>query len=186
MKSKLLLLFITFLFSRSTSNAQRYSLDAGLSNSAALQASGIHLKFDSWFTERFGAALEFENYFFKGEDKWNTTSFRIKYNFVNREGFDFYALGGAQIINFSSEDIMVKGGETHNGTTYSTDYRVPGTKASEVGGHLGIGVAKIFKNHFKFFVENKVTFNPLLKDLTTFFNINRNQFIPTLGVGYQF
>lgn len=187
MKNKLLLLFITFLFSFSTSNAQnRYSLDVGLSYSAALPASGIHLKIDTWFTEHFGAAIEFENYFFEGKDKWNTTSFRIKYNFINREGFDFYALGGAQVINFSSKDIMVKGGETHNGTTYSTDYRIPGNKASEIGGHLGIGVAKTFNNHFKFFVENKVTFNPLVKDLTTFFNISKNQFIPTLGVGYQF
>ena len=63
MKNKLLLLFIFFLFSFSTSNAQRYSLDVGLSYSAAFPASGIHLKFDSWFTDNFGAALEFENYF---------------------------------------------------------------------------------------------------------------------------
>lgn len=186
MKNKLLLLFIIFLFSFSTSNAQRYSLDVGLSYSAAFPASGIHLKFDSWFSENFGAALEFENYFFEGEDKWNTMSFRLKYNFINREGFDFYALGGAQIINFSSEDLFVKGGETHNGTTYTTDYSLSGNKASDIGGHLGIGVAKIFNDHFKFFMENKITFNPFVKDLTTFSNLSRNQFIPTIGLGYQF
>ena len=98
----------------------------------------------------------------------------------------FYALGGAQIINFSSEDLFVKGGETHNGTTYTTDYSLSGNKASDIGGHLGIGVAKIFNDHFKFFMENKITFNPFLKDLTTFSNLSRNQFIPTIGLGYQF
>ena len=173
-----------FIFSEN-SHAQR-SLGLGASYSTGLQATGIHLRFNTSFSEKLGSTVEFENYFMSGENKWQTVGLQFSYNIIQSEDFNFYLLGGGHFFIYTSEDVLVTSGQTYNGATYSTDFTVKGADGSEIGGRLGVGLQKSFNNQLLFFAETKITFNPKILDLTTFFNLTKNQIIPTVGLAYQF
>jgi len=185
-KSSLFLLPFLFLIIFSNhSFAQRY-IGVGASYSTSLQAMGIQLKYNTSFSSKLGSSVEYENFFLSGENKWQTVGLHFSYNLVENDKFKFYILGGGQFLIFESEDVLVSSGDTYNGTTYSTDFTISGSKASDIGGRLGVGMNKFFGEHLLCFVETKITFNPRVDDITTFSNLSTNQIIPTVGLAYHF
>lgn len=185
---KQILIFIPliFLFLFSNNSFAQRSLGVGFSYSTALQEPGIQLKFNTLFSKKLGSTVEFENFFLKGENKWQTVSLHFLYNIIRNENFNFYILGGGQFLIFESEDVSIGSGETYNGTTYPLGVTLSGKSATDIGGRLGVGLNKFFNDHLMFFAETKITFNPKVEDLTTFSNLSTNQIIPTVGLAYQF
>ena len=177
---KLILLALTFLFLFVFPNntfAQR-SLGLGASYSTALQATGIQAKFNTLFSDKLGSTVEFEHFFLKGDNKWQTVSLHFLYNIIHSEDFNFYILGGGQFLIFDSEDLIIASGGTLN--------ILSGRSGTDIGGRLGVGLNKFFNSNLMVFAETKIAFNPQVEDLTTFSNISTKQIIPTVGLAYQF
>lgn len=187
MKKLFVITLISFflLFASQNLYAQR-SLGLGASYSTGLQATSIQLKFNTSFSEKLGSSVEFDHFFLSGENKWQTVGLNFTYNVVQSERFNFYLLGGGHFFIYESEDILISSGETYNGMTYSTDFTLSGSDASDIGGRLGVGLNKFFNDNLMFYAETKITFNPRIEDLSTFLNLTPNQIIPSVGLAYQF
>ena len=175
-----------FLFFASQNLLAQRSLGIGASYSTGLQATSLQLKFNTSFSEKLSSSIEFDHFFLSGENKWQTVSLHFAYNIVHSEQFNFYLLGGGHFFIYESEDVLILSGDTYNGMTYSTDFTINGSKASDIGGRLGLGFNKFFNENLMFYAETKITFNPRIEDLSTFLNLTPNQIIPSVGLAYQF